>query len=64
MERAQFHQRDNRRWLLQQQQKVDKIVNECREEWSARVSKWSRAKKKYPELTEFIEDKFGKDFVN
>ena len=49
---------------IQAEQKLDKLVKEGAEEWSARLSKWKLARKKYPGLTDFIEEKFGKDFVN
>ena len=33
------------------------------EEWAMKSGEWVRAKKKYPELTDFIEKKFGGDFI-
>lgn len=42
------------------QKKLVRLKQEGQSTWAARVSEWEKAKKRYPELTSFIEDNFGK----
>jgi len=43
--------------------KADKLAEEGRDVWAARVSGWAKAKERYPELTDFIDDMFGNKFA-
>jgi hypothetical protein len=64
LESAQLQAKDRRRWVGEYEQKLDKLTKERAEKWAERLSKWKLARKKYPDLADFIEEKFGKDFVN
>ncbi len=39
------------------------LEREGRENWAGRLSKWDKAKERYPELTDFIEEKFELRFA-
>jgi len=43
--------------------KLEKLKQEGREAWAARTSGWTRVRDRYPELSGYIEKKFGKDFA-
>jgi len=40
---------------------IKKMTDEGRDTWAARTSKWDKARERYPELSSFIEEKFGVD---
>ena len=43
--------------------KAQRLRDEGRESWALRLSQWGKAQERYPELSSFIESKFGRQFA-